>query len=216
MLFLHGMQSRYGDTSPTQVEADARRYAGARGYDLEAIDISGDNRVAQLKEARSRLREGGYSGVVGFSAGGATADQLRNEFPDLDITSVSTGADGRGGTYFPGVPHMGQMGALANQAEEKNRQHRHQGRRRFERRSAAKTGAALCLGHPKNKTGSAENLRPVGRLHGTAADALADDSVVAYGLGRKNSSRTWRSVASHASRRIPITAMTTAVATCHP
>jgi hypothetical protein len=41
-------------------------------------------------------------------------------------------------------------------------------------------------------------------------DALADSNIP------QNTARASRSVASHASRRIPITAMTTAVATCTP
>lgn len=117
MLFLHGMQSRYGTSSPEKIVADARRYAEARDYDLDVVDISGDDRAEQLKEARRRLQGGGYGAVLGFSAGGATADQLRTEFPNLDITSVSTGRTGTGGTYFPGVRHMEQLGALADREQ---------------------------------------------------------------------------------------------------
>ena len=52
MLFLHGMQSRYQNTSPAEIEAAARRYAQDRGYDLEIINVPGDYAARKHKAAQ--------------------------------------------------------------------------------------------------------------------------------------------------------------------
>jgi hypothetical protein len=113
MLFLHGMESRYQGTSPAQIEAAARRYAQARGYDLETIDISGDYPAQQEATARALIEKGGIDAVLGFSAGGYTADRLQKRFPNL--TYIKIGAPGTSGDIeIPGVNHMELPGALAD------------------------------------------------------------------------------------------------------
>lgn len=115
MLFLHGMESRYKDTSVSSVEASARKYAEANGYKLEVIDVSGDNKKQQIEAARARLSKGGVAGMLGFSAGGYTADKLRKEYPNLDYHIV--GAPGvTGDQEVSGVRHMGQVEAIAARA----------------------------------------------------------------------------------------------------
>jgi hypothetical protein len=112
MLFLHGMKSRYGDKSPAEIEASARKYATANGYKLEVIDVSGDDSKGQLSVARARLQQGGIDAVYGFSQGGYAANHLRQEFPGLKYTI--TGAPGVDGNIaLPGVNHMDLPGALA-------------------------------------------------------------------------------------------------------
>jgi hypothetical protein len=112
MLFLHGMQSRYQGTSPAEIEAGARRYAQAHGYDLETINISGDYAAQQEATARARIEKGGIDAVFGFSAGGYTADRLQKQFPSL--TYIKIGAPGTPGDIeIPGVPHMELPAALA-------------------------------------------------------------------------------------------------------
>jgi hypothetical protein len=69
MLFLHGMQSRYQGTSPVEIEAAARTYAQARGYELEVLEIGGDHAAQQDAIARARIEKGGIDAVYGFSAG---------------------------------------------------------------------------------------------------------------------------------------------------
>jgi hypothetical protein len=112
MLFLHGMQSRYGGTSPAQIEAQARRYAEARNMNLEVIDVSGDEHRRQQAIAQARINRGGVSAVLGFSAGGYTSQRL-------------TGVQERIAVGAPGVPynvrlpgrHMEQVEVLARQQE---------------------------------------------------------------------------------------------------
>jgi hypothetical protein len=112
MLFLHGMKSRYGDKSPAEIEASARKYAAANGYKLEVMDVSGDDSQGQLAAARARLQQGGVDAVYGFSQGGYAANHLREEFPGLKYTI--TGAPGVDGNIaLPGVKHMDLPGALA-------------------------------------------------------------------------------------------------------
>jgi hypothetical protein len=111
MLFLHGMESRYQGANPGQIEAAARRYAQARGYDLETIDISGDYPAQQEATARALIEKGGVDAVLGFSAGGYTADRLQKQFPNL--TYIKIGAPGTSGDIeIPGVSHMDLPGAL--------------------------------------------------------------------------------------------------------
>ncbi len=113
MLFLHGMESRYQGTSPAEIEAAARRYAQARGYDLEIINIPGDDAAKQEAIARARIEKGGIDAVYGFSAGGYTADRLEKQFPTLQYIKV--GAPGTSGDVeIPGVRHMDLPGALAD------------------------------------------------------------------------------------------------------
>jgi len=76
MLFLHGMQSRYGNMSPREIEASAKEYAALRGFGFESISVSGDYHRAQYAAARERILKGGITGVYGFSAGGYTARDL--------------------------------------------------------------------------------------------------------------------------------------------
>ncbi|MBV8744494.1 MAG: hypothetical protein JO134_05575 [Xanthobacteraceae bacterium] len=113
MLFLHGMQSRYQGTSPAEIEAAARRYAQAHGYDLETITISGDYAAQQEASARARIEKGGIDAVFGFSAGGYTADRLQQQFPNL--TYIKIGAPGTTGDIeIPGVNHLELPAALAD------------------------------------------------------------------------------------------------------
>jgi hypothetical protein len=112
MLFLHGMQSRYQERSPAEIEAAARTYAQARGYDLEVLDISGDHVAQQEATARARIEKGGIDAVYGFSAGAYTADRLQKQFPNLEYIKV--GASGvPGDIELPGVRHVDLPGALA-------------------------------------------------------------------------------------------------------
>lgn len=119
MLFLHGMQSRYSQggvtKSPQEIEADARRYAEAKGYKFEAIDVSGDKPAQQELAARERLKQGDVTAITGFSAGGYTADRIRKDFPNLNYTI--TGAPRVAGDLEPSRKHMSLMGTLADQAE---------------------------------------------------------------------------------------------------
>ena len=111
MLFLHGMQSRYGNKSPQEIEDDARKYASSKGYNLEVINVSGDNKEAQLAAARDRIQKGGISSVLGFSAGGYTTQQLQKEFPNLNYESV--GAPGVPWDQTKsGISHMDQVEGL--------------------------------------------------------------------------------------------------------
>jgi hypothetical protein len=113
MLFLHGMQSRYEGRSPAEIEAAARRYAQAHGYDLETINISGDCAAQQEATARARIEKGGIDAVLGFSAGGYTADRLQKQFPSLMYIKI--GAPGTAGDIeIPGVRHIDLPGALAD------------------------------------------------------------------------------------------------------
>lgn len=116
MLFLHGMQSRYGDKTPADIEADAGRIAKAKGYNLEVINVSGDNPAAQEKAARDRIGQGGVTGVIGFSAGGYTADRLRKDYPNMDYT-ITGAPNASGNIDYKGVRHMDLPGAVATNSE---------------------------------------------------------------------------------------------------
>jgi len=117
MMFLHGMESRYGDKSPEEVENEARPFSAANGYKLEVIPISGDNPAAQEAAARARIKKGGITAVYGFSAGGYTANRLQKDFPELNYTKI--GAPGASGDIeFEKTEHMDQPKALADQSFE--------------------------------------------------------------------------------------------------
>jgi hypothetical protein len=79
------MESHYQGTSPAEIEVAARKYAQARGYDLEIINIPGDDSAKQEATARARIEKGGIDAVYGFSAGGYTADRLQKQFPKLAV-----------------------------------------------------------------------------------------------------------------------------------
>lgn len=109
MLFLHGMESRYGKTKPAQLEAQAQRYAEKRGMKFEAIPISGDNKRQQFKAAQQRVKQGGVGAVLGFSAGGYTAAKLHAP----GVEKIILGAPGAtGNKTFPGR-HMDQVKSLS-------------------------------------------------------------------------------------------------------
>lgn len=88
MLFLHGMQSRYGNVKPSQVETYAQIYATKRGYKFEAIPISGDNTLAQRKAAIARIQKGGISALYGFSAGGYNIKHVLNGLSPKDRETI--------------------------------------------------------------------------------------------------------------------------------
>lgn len=70
MLFLHGMQSRYGNVTPQKIEEYAKIYAEKRGYQFEAIPVSGDYTTKQRQQTVERIKKGDVSALYGFSAGG--------------------------------------------------------------------------------------------------------------------------------------------------
>jgi hypothetical protein len=114
MLFLHGMESRYQGVRALRrsrpPHANTRELAC---YDLEIINIPGDDEAKQEATARARIEKGGIDAVYGFSAGGYTADRLQKQFPNLQYIKV--GAPGTSGDVeIPGVRHMDLPGALAD------------------------------------------------------------------------------------------------------
>ena len=129
MLFLHGMQSRYGNKSPAQVEAEARRYAAAKGLKFESINVSGDSAQKQREAALARINQGGISQILGFSAGGHNIKHIMKELPD-DIKKQIQGVTivgARNESKIAGVNteiigdspngHMDSINWLAGQAE---------------------------------------------------------------------------------------------------
>jgi hypothetical protein len=114
MVFLHGIIPRYGDTSVEQVEADARRLAAARGH--SGVEFIYGTPAQQERELRERMKRGGVSGITGFSGGGGPARRVGNQYPDVQTTVVGAPRV-PGDATMPRVRHMGQVGALADQAE---------------------------------------------------------------------------------------------------
>jgi hypothetical protein len=115
MIFLHGMWSRYAVNNITipGVEAEARRYAEARGYKLEVINVSGDDHAGQAKALRERLAKGDVGVITGFSAGAYTV--YHANVPE-GVEKVMIGADLPGALKFPGR-HGQQPTALAQSVQ---------------------------------------------------------------------------------------------------
>jgi len=116
MLFLHGMTGRYGNKSTQSIEEEARRYANARGYNLEVLPYLGNAYRKQEALARQRMKQGGIDSIFGFSMGGYTVNRMRKDFPGVEHIALGATKSGRE-AFLPGVPHMGLVGALADQAE---------------------------------------------------------------------------------------------------
>src|SRR6516225_432354 len=75
MLFVHGMENRYGGVKKSELESSALKIAQSRGYGgIEAVS-SGRGREALLKS----LSDKSISGVFGFSRGG---NELRRLLQD--------------------------------------------------------------------------------------------------------------------------------------
>jgi len=119
LLFLHGMENKYDQggvsKTPQEIEAEARRIADAKGLKFEVINVSGQYPAQQEAAARARLAQGGITDILGFSAGGNTADRLRKDFPGINY--MITGAKSVPGDLEPDPKHMRLVEALANQAE---------------------------------------------------------------------------------------------------
>ncbi len=122
--FLHGMQSRYEKYggSVAQTEEDARAIADQLGLNFKVIGGSGDDVNAQIAAGKQYM-DNNYdiSKLLGFSAGGTSADALAKMYGLPDIT-VATGAGGQGGFYASGVGHMNQLAMYADMLSDQSGQ----------------------------------------------------------------------------------------------
>jgi hypothetical protein len=116
MLFAHGIIANYGRTSVEQVEADARRYAKAKGY--SSVEFIYGTPAQQEAQMRARMKQGGVGGVVGFSGGAGPARRVGRNYPGVETTTYGAPRV-PGDVTNPRVGHMAQTGALADAAERK-------------------------------------------------------------------------------------------------
>lgn len=123
MYGLHGMESRYGNKSPAEIEAAMAAYAQSKGYRFEAIPISGDDRKAQTAALLAKIKPG--DAVYGFSAGGYAARDAVKQLPLGTIKeAMIVGAPGVEKQFYgidatfiptmPGVEHM-DLPSMASQ-----------------------------------------------------------------------------------------------------
>ncbi len=116
MGFLHGMESRYGQTSVGQIEADARAIADELGLNFKVIGGSGDNVPAQMAAVRDYLANNyDLSALLGFSAGAGTINAIGQTPEGAGLTYMPiAGVQPQEGWYDPAVPHMQQLAAYGD------------------------------------------------------------------------------------------------------
>jgi GH24 family phage-related lysozyme (muramidase) len=117
MLFAHGIQSRYGDVKPGEVEGYARQIAHSRGYkDIHAISGAGTAKeeTAAVRQALEENKD--ITGVLGFSRGGNilrkmlrdphTPESVKSHIREAFIVGSPETKGKIPGVYMRDIPHM--------------------------------------------------------------------------------------------------------------